>query len=118
MNLDELVRTALVEETRAEPDEGGAYDRFLQRRKRTVLRTAASTGLAVALVLALAIGTALIVRGGSGGRVAGPLAPAPTTARAPGRPRRRGRPRRPWPSPHRCPSRRTGWSAGSARGSS
>jgi hypothetical protein len=92
VNLEELVREALAEETRAEPDEAGAYDRFLQRRKRSVLRTAASTGLAVTLVLAVAIGAALVVRGGnggSGGRL-GPLASAPTTARAPGSTRAQG----------------------------
>ena len=78
MNLEELVRTALAEETRLEPDETGAYDRFLRRRRRHAVVAAASTGLAVALVLALAVGAAMVVSGGSGGRVAGPL--APTTA--------------------------------------
>ena len=33
MNLDELVRAALAEEAGAEPDEAGAYDRFLRRRR-------------------------------------------------------------------------------------
>ncbi|HWD43415.1 MAG TPA: hypothetical protein VHM23_06840, partial [Actinomycetota bacterium] len=82
-NLEELVRTALAEEAGAEPDETGAYDRFLRHRRRGALLTAASTGLAVALVLALAVGTALVVRDGSDGRVAGPLGPSPTTAGSP-----------------------------------
>ena len=30
MNLEELVRAALAEEARAEPDEAGAYERFLR----------------------------------------------------------------------------------------
>jgi hypothetical protein len=83
VNLEELVRAALAAEARAEPDEAGAYDRFLHRRRRRALLATASTGLAVALVLTLAVGTALVVRGGNGARVAGPLAPAPTTAGTP-----------------------------------
>jgi hypothetical protein len=80
VNLEELVRAALAEEARAEPDETGAYDRFLRRRRRHALVAAASTGLAVALALALAIGGALLVRGGA--KVAGPVVPAPTSATA------------------------------------
>ena len=83
MNLDELVRAALAEEARAEPDEAGAYERFLRHRRRRALTAAASTGLAVALVLAVAIGGALMVRGGSGDQRPGPVAPAPTTAVTP-----------------------------------
>ena len=83
MNLDELVRAALAEEARTEPDEAGAYERFLRHRRRRALATAASTGLAVALVLAVAIGGALMVRGGSGDQRPGPVAPAPTTAATP-----------------------------------
>jgi hypothetical protein len=45
MNLEELVRTALADEARAEPDETGAYDRFLHRRRRHAVAAAASTGL-------------------------------------------------------------------------
>jgi hypothetical protein len=82
VSLEELVRAALAEEARAEPDETGAYDRFLRRRRRSAVVAAASTGLAVALVLALAIGGALLVRAGSD-RVAGPVRPAPTTAANP-----------------------------------
>ena len=81
MNLEELVRAALAEEARAEPDETGAYDRFLHRRRRHAVAAAASTGLALALVLALAVGAGLLVRRGSGsGTVAGPARPIPTTA--------------------------------------
>jgi hypothetical protein len=83
VNLDELIRAALAEEARAEPDEAGAYDRFLRRRRRRALTAAASTALAVALVLAVAIGGALVVRGGSGDQRPGPVAPAPTTAATP-----------------------------------
>jgi hypothetical protein len=82
VNLEELVRAALASEARAEPDETGAYDRFLRRRRRGALVAAASTGLAVALVLALAVGGAYLV-GGRGGKVAGPLRPAPTTGASP-----------------------------------
>jgi hypothetical protein len=88
MNLEELVRTALAEEAGTEPDETGAYDRFLQRRRRGALLAAVSTGLAVALVLALAVGGGLLVRGGDG--VAGPAGsvttqatPGPTTSLLP-----------------------------------
>jgi hypothetical protein len=88
MNLEELVREALAEEARTEPDEAGVYDRFLRNRRRGALRAAASAGLAVGLVLALAIGTALVVRGG--GRIAGPLGPGPTTAGTPASTRARG----------------------------
>jgi hypothetical protein len=92
VNLEELVRAALAEEAKAEPGEAGAYERFLGHRRRGALAVAAFTGLAVALVLALAVGGALVVRGEGGdqGQVAGPAAPAttstvtPTTARAPG----------------------------------
>jgi hypothetical protein len=83
VNLDELVRAALAAEARAEPDEAGAYERFLRQRRRRALTAAASTGLAVALVLAVAIGGALMVRGGSGDQRPGPVAPAPTTAATP-----------------------------------
>ena len=88
MNLEELVRMALAEEARAEPDETGAYDRFLHRRRRHAVAAAASTGLAVVLVLALAVGAGLLVRRGSGsGTVAGPATtqatPGPTTSLLP-----------------------------------
>jgi hypothetical protein len=83
VNLEELVRAALAEEPRAEPDEAGAYERFLRQRRRRALTAAASTGLAVALVLAVAIGGALLVRGGSGDQRPGPVAPVPTTAATP-----------------------------------
>ena len=85
MNLEELVRAALAEEAKAEPGEAGAYERFLGRRRRGALAVAASTGLAVALVLALAVGGALVVRGGGGDQrqVAGPVVPSPTSAATP-----------------------------------
>jgi hypothetical protein len=85
VNLEELVRAALAEEVKAEPGEAGAYERFLGRRRRGALAVAASTGLAVALVLALAVGGALVVRGGGGDQrqVAGPVVPSPTSAATP-----------------------------------
>jgi hypothetical protein len=83
VNLEELVRAALAEEAKAEPDEAGAYDRFLRRRRRHAMAVAASTGLAVALVLALAVGGALVVGGGRGDDATGPVQPAATTAATP-----------------------------------
>jgi hypothetical protein len=56
VNLEDLVRAALAEEAKAEPGEDGAYERFLRHRRRGALAVAGSTGLAVALVLAVAIG--------------------------------------------------------------
>ena len=76
MNLEELVRAALAEEATAEPEETGAYERFLRHAV-----AAASTGLAVALVLALAVGTALVAGGGTG-KVAGRVTPPTTTPMA------------------------------------
>jgi hypothetical protein len=83
VNLEELVRAALAEEAKAEPDETGAYDRFLRHRRRRALAAAASTGLGVALVLALAVGGAWVVRGLGRGEVAGPITPAPASTLAP-----------------------------------
>jgi hypothetical protein len=82
VNLEELVRAALAEEATAEPEETGAYERFLRQRRRHAV-AAASTGLAVALVLALAVGTALVAGGGTG-KVAGPVTPPTTTPKAAG----------------------------------
>jgi hypothetical protein len=84
VNLEELVRAALAEEARNEPDETGAYDRFLHRRRRAVA-AAASTGLGVALVLVLAVGGALAVRYtyAPDRRAIGPGRPAATTAASP-----------------------------------
>jgi hypothetical protein len=81
VNLEELVRAALAEEAKAEPGEAGAYERFLGRRRRGALAVAASTGLAVALVLALAVGGALAIRTerGDQGQVAGPAATSTVT---------------------------------------
>jgi hypothetical protein len=81
VNLEDLVRAALAEEAKAEPGEAGAYERFLGRRRRGALAVAASTGLAVALVLALVVGGALALRTerGDQGQVAGPAAPATTS---------------------------------------
>jgi hypothetical protein len=82
VNLEELVRAALAEEARAEPSEAGAYDRFARRRQRYAWRAAASAGLAVALVLALAVGGVWALRG-LGGDAVRPVMPAPTTVVAP-----------------------------------
>lgn len=91
MNLEDLVRAALAEEAKAEPGEDGAYERFLRHRRRGALAVAGSTGLAVALVLALAIGGAMVAGGGGGQEGAGsPVASVttvpstPTTAQATG----------------------------------
>ena len=120
MSPEELVRAALAEEAKAEPGEDGAYERFLRRRRRGALAVAGSTGLAVALVLAVAIGGGLVVRGGRGvGGAAGPVAPATTAAGDDDhRAGTRGRSRPPCRPRRRCPSPPPGWSAGSARGSS
>jgi hypothetical protein len=83
VNLEELVGAALAEEAKAEPDETGAYDRFLRRRRRGALVAAASSGLAVALVLALARGAGYLVSGRGDGQATGPVRPAPTTGPAP-----------------------------------
>jgi hypothetical protein len=61
VNLEELVRAALTKQASAEPDEAGAYDRFLRHRRRRAWRAAGSAGLAVALVLALAVGGAWLL---------------------------------------------------------
>jgi hypothetical protein len=79
VNLEELVRAALAEEAPAEPDETGAYERFLRRRRRHAV-AAVSTGLVVALVLALAVSAGLLAGRSPAGKVAGPVKPAPTTA--------------------------------------
>jgi hypothetical protein len=121
VNLEELVRAALAEEAKAEPGEAGAYERFLGRRRRGALAVAASTGLAVALVLAVAIGGALVVRGEGGdqGQVAGPLAPAPTNAATPVPTRQQGPAQTTLPAPPPVPVSAAGVvRAGSARGSS
>jgi hypothetical protein len=80
MNLEELVRRALADEARSEPDETGAYGRFLRRRRRGAILGAAASGLAVVLVLALAVGGGLLVRGGGRDRVADPAGSATTQA--------------------------------------
>jgi hypothetical protein len=72
VNLEELVRAALATQASAEPEETGAYDRFLRHRRRRAWRAAGSAGLAVALVLALAGGGAWLVGGRHRGSVTGP----------------------------------------------
>jgi hypothetical protein len=69
VNLEELVRAALTTQTSAEPAQAGAYDRFLRHRRRRAWRAAGSAGLAVALVLGLAVGGAWLV----GSRPTGPV---------------------------------------------
>jgi hypothetical protein len=76
VNLEELVRAALTTQTSAEPDEAGAYDRFLRHRRHRAWQAARSAGLAVALVLALAVGGAWLVGGHHRDTVTGPV---PTT---------------------------------------
>jgi hypothetical protein len=72
VNLEELVRAALTKQASAEPEQAGAYDRFLRHRRRRVWRAAGSAGLAVALVLGLAVGGAWLVGGRLQGSVTGP----------------------------------------------
>ena len=72
MNLEELVRAALTKQASAEPEQAGAYDRFLRHRRRRAWRAAGSVGLAVALVLALAVGGAWLLGGRHQGSVTGP----------------------------------------------
>jgi hypothetical protein len=76
VNLEELVRAALTKQASAEPDEAGAYDRFLRHRRRRDWQAAGSAGLAVALVLALAVGGAWLFSGRQRDTVSGPV---PTT---------------------------------------
>jgi hypothetical protein len=83
VNLEELVRAALTKQASAEPEEAGAYDRFLRHRRRRAWGAAGSAGLAVALVLALAVGGAWLVGGHHRDTVTGPVptttSPVPTT---------------------------------------
>ena len=76
MNLEELARAAMIKQAAAEPGEAGAYDRFLRHRRRRAWQAAGSAGLAVALVLALAVGGAWLVGGRHRDTVTGPV---PTT---------------------------------------
>jgi hypothetical protein len=72
MNLEELVQAALTTQASAEPAEAGAYDRFLRHRRRRAWRAVGSASLAVALVLALAVGGAWLV-GGRHRSITGPV---------------------------------------------
>jgi hypothetical protein len=72
MNLEELVRAALTKQASVEPDEAGAYDRFLRHRRRRAWQAAGSAGLAVALVLTLAVGGAWLVSDRHRGTITGP----------------------------------------------
>jgi hypothetical protein len=72
VNLEELVRAALTTQASAEPEEAGAYDRFLRHRRRRAWRAAGSVGLAVALVLGLAVGGAWLLGGRQQGSITGP----------------------------------------------
>jgi hypothetical protein len=72
VNLEELVRAALTKQVSAEPDEAGAYDRFLRHRRRRAWQAAGSAGLAVALVLTLAVGGAWLLGGRHRSGVTGP----------------------------------------------
>lgn len=72
MNLEELARAAMIKQASAEPGEAGAYDRFLRHRRRRAWQAAGSAGLAVALVLTLAVGGAWLVGGRHQTTVTGP----------------------------------------------
>jgi hypothetical protein len=74
VNLEELVQAALTTQASAEPEEAGAYDRFLRHRRRRAWRAAGSAGLTLALVLvlALAVGGAWLVGGRHQQSVTGP----------------------------------------------
>jgi hypothetical protein len=54
VNIDERLRRAFEHPASAWPDEVGAYERFLRRRRRHLLRASAATGLGLALVVTLA----------------------------------------------------------------
>jgi hypothetical protein len=73
VNLEELVQAALTTQASAAPEEAGAYDRFLRHRRRRAWRAAGSAGLAVALVLGLAVGGAWLVGGRHQQSVTGPV---------------------------------------------
>src|SRR5512133_4094838 len=73
VNLEELVQAALTTQASAEPEEAGAYDRFLRHRRRRAWRAAGSAGLAVALVLALAVGGAWLAGGRHQESLTGPV---------------------------------------------
>jgi hypothetical protein len=73
VNLEELVQAALTTQASAAPEEAGAYDRFLCHRRRRAWRAAGSAGLAVALVLGLAVGGAWLVGGRHQQSVTGPV---------------------------------------------
>jgi hypothetical protein len=75
VNLEELVRAALTKQASAEPDQAGAYDRFLRHRRRRAWQAAGSAGLTVALVLTLAVGAAWLVSGRHRDTVTGPATP-------------------------------------------
>jgi hypothetical protein len=82
MSVEERLREALRRpEVPAWPDETGAYDRFLRRRRRRAWRLAASAGLAVALVLGLVVAGAWPLAGDRTG--AGPTAGGAGTVREP-----------------------------------
>ena len=72
MNLEELVRAALTTQASAEPEEAGAYDRFLRHRRRRAWQAVGSAGLAVAVVLGLVVGGAWLLGGRQRGAVTGP----------------------------------------------
>jgi hypothetical protein len=72
VNLEELARAAMIKQASAEPGEAGAYDRFLRHRRRRAWQAAGSAGLAVALVLTLAVGGAWLVGGRHQTTVTGP----------------------------------------------
>jgi hypothetical protein len=72
VNLEELVRAVLTTQASAAPEPAGAYDRFLRHRRRRAWRAAGSAGLAVALVLALAVGGAWLVGDRQQGSITGP----------------------------------------------
>jgi hypothetical protein len=72
VNLEELVRAALTTQASAEPEEAGAYDRFLRHRRRRAWQAVGSAGLAVAVVLGLVVGGAWLLGGRQRGAVTGP----------------------------------------------
>jgi hypothetical protein len=72
VNLEELVRASLTTQASAEPEEAGAYDRFLRHRRRRAWRAAGSVGLTVALVLGLAVSGTWLLGGRRQGSVTGP----------------------------------------------
>jgi hypothetical protein len=85
VNLDQRLRRALERPASGWPDEAGAYDRFLRRRRRHLLRAGAAGGLGLVLVAVLAV-IAPRVLADRQPTVNLPVRPVPAPVPAPGPP--------------------------------